>query len=90
VITKGGAISADGVTIEGGVMVVPTYLGAMQLGGMLGYSPLLMGPALTINGLADHSRYVSGMERSAISAIILWYVPLYMSRGDDLADKKLQ
>jgi len=42
-------------------MVVPTYLGAMQLGGMLGYSPLLMsnmGQALTINGLTDHSRYV--------------------------------
>jgi hypothetical protein len=41
-------------------MVVPTYLGAMQLGGMLGYSPLLMsnmGQALTINGLTDHSRY---------------------------------
>jgi hypothetical protein len=41
-------------------MVVPTYLGAMQLGGMLGYSPLLMsnmGQALTINGLTD-SRYV--------------------------------
>ncbi len=40
---------------------MPTYLGAMQLGGMLGYSPLLMsnmGQALTINGLTDHSRYV--------------------------------
>jgi hypothetical protein len=44
-----------------GEMVVPTYLGAMQLGGIqLGYSPLLMagmGPALAINGLPDHSRY---------------------------------
>jgi hypothetical protein len=41
-------------------MVVPTYLGAMQLGGIqLGYSPLVMagmGPALAINGLPDHSR----------------------------------
>ena len=46
---------------EGEVMVVPTYLGAMQLGGMLGYSPLLMsnmGPTLAINGMPDHSRYI--------------------------------